>query len=106
MGLSRCKDKRCKTPQFLSDIVAQWRSLNGQNAGCSGRRLGEPVQTCRQKRVPIVCAGARYIASGVGFSAGGSMPKELAVMQVIEKLPIAATSATSVSRPMVFSAAA
>jgi hypothetical protein len=44
-------------------------------------------------------------ASGVGLAAGGSMPNVLAVRQVIEKLPVVATSATRLSRPMVFSAA-
>lgn len=58
------------------------------------------------QRRPTVPASARYMASGVGFSAGGSMPKLLAVMQVMEKLPMAPTSATNASRPMVFSAAA
>ena len=51
-------------------------------------------------------APTRYIASGVGLSAGGSMPKLLAVMQVMEKLPIAPTNATRAASPMVFSAAA
>jgi hypothetical protein len=45
-------------------------------------------------------------ASGVGLAAGGSMPNVLAVRQVIEKLPVVATSATRLSSPMVFSAAA
>jgi hypothetical protein len=47
-----------------------------------------------------------YSFNGVGLSAGGSTPNDLAVMQVIEKLPVEATSATRLSRPMVFSAAA
>ena len=42
-----------------------------------------------------------YSASGVGFSGGGSIPNVLAVMQVIEKLPVDATSATRPSSPMV-----
>jgi hypothetical protein len=51
-----------------------------------------------------VCS-ARYSASGVGLAAGGSIPNVLAVIQVIEKLPIDATSATRLSNPIVFSAA-
>jgi len=47
-----------------------------------------------------------YAFSGVGLSAGGSMPNVFAVMQVIEKLPVAATSATMPSVPIAFSAAA
>ena len=47
-----------------------------------------------------------YSASGVGFSGGGAIWNVLAVMQVIEKLPVVATSATRCSSPMVFSAAA
>src|SRR5207302_5192303 len=49
----------------------------------------------------ILQPGRRYSASGVGLSAGGATPNEFAVMQVIEKLPVAATSATRLSRPMV-----
>ena len=49
---------------------------------------------------------ARYSASGVGLAAGGSIPNVLAVMQVIEKLPIEATSATRLSSPIDFAAAA
>jgi hypothetical protein len=49
---------------------------------------------------------ARYGASGVGLSAGGSMPNVFAVMQVIEKLPVVATAATKLSVPKSFSAAA
>ena len=45
-------------------------------------------------------------ASGVGLSAGGSMPNVFAVMQVIEKLPVVATAATKLSVPKSFSAAA
>ena len=37
---------------------------------------------------------------------GGSIPNVLAVIQVIEKLPVDATSATRLSSPIVFSAAA
>jgi hypothetical protein len=48
----------------------------------------------------------RYYASGVGFSVGGSIPNVPAVIQVIEKLPVNATSATRLSSPIVFSAAA
>jgi hypothetical protein len=48
---------------------------------------------------------AGYSASGVGLAAGGSIPNVLAVIQVIEKLPIDATSATRLSNPIVFSAA-
>src|SRR5215469_14634733 len=48
---------------------------------------------------------ARYSASGVGLAAGGSIPNVLAVIHVIEKLPIDATSATRLSNPIVFSAA-
>jgi len=44
--------------------------------------------------------------SGIGLAAGGSIPKVLAVIQVIEKLPIEATNATRLSNPIVFSAAA
>jgi hypothetical protein len=44
--------------------------------------------------------------SGVGLAAGGSMPKVLAVIQVIEKLPIEATNPTRLSNPIVFSPAA
>jgi len=51
-----------------------------------------------------VCS-ARYSASGIGLAAGGSIPNVLAVIQVIEKLPIDATSATRLSNPIVFSAA-
>ncbi len=47
-----------------------------------------------------------YGASGVGLSAGGSMPNVFAVMQVIEKLPVVATAATRLSMPRSFSAAA
>ena len=47
-----------------------------------------------------------YPASGVGFAAGGSISNVLAVMHVIEKLPVDATRATRCSRPMVASAAA
>ena len=47
-----------------------------------------------------------YSVSGVGLAAGGSMPKVLAVIQVIEKLPIEATNATRLSNPIVFSPAA
>ena len=97
MGLSRRKNKRSKTTQFLRDIVAQWPEQPNQGllALPNTRETGMfPAATVRQ------------LASGVGFSAGGSMPKLLAVMQVMEKLPIAATSATRASRPMVFSAAA
>ncbi len=49
---------------------------------------------------------AGYSASGVGLAAGGSIPNVLAVMQVMEKLPIEATSATRLSSPIDFSAAA
>jgi len=48
----------------------------------------------------------RRYASGVGLWAGGSTPNELAVRHVIEKLPVVATSATRLSSPMIFSAAA
>jgi hypothetical protein len=48
----------------------------------------------------------RYSASGVGLGAGGSIPNVLAVIQVMEKLPIEAISATRLSNPIVFSAAA
>ena len=51
-------------------------------------------------------ARLRRYCAGVGLAAGGSTPNELAVMQVIEKLPVVATSATRLSTPMVFSAAA
>jgi hypothetical protein len=54
----------------------------------------------------IRAGAARYSASGVGLAAGGSIPNVLAVMQVIEKLPIDATSATKASSPMVACAAA
>jgi hypothetical protein len=47
-----------------------------------------------------------YSASGVGLSAGGATWKELAVMQVVEKLPVIATSATRSGRPIAASAAA
>ena len=47
----------------------------------------------------------RYGASGVGLSAGGSMPNVFAVMHVIEKLPVVATAATRLSMPRSFSAA-
>jgi hypothetical protein len=48
----------------------------------------------------------RYSVSGVGLAAGGSMPKVLAVIQVIEKLPIEATNATRLSNLIVVSPAA
>ncbi len=51
-------------------------------------------------------AVTRYGASGVGLSAGGSMPNVFAVMHVIEKLPVVATAATKLSMPKSFSAAA
>jgi hypothetical protein len=47
-----------------------------------------------------------YSFNGVGLSAGASMPNVPAVMQVIEKLPVVATSATRLSSPIVFAAAA
>src|SRR6266851_4702584 len=47
-----------------------------------------------------------YFASGVGLAASGSITNVLAVIQVIEKLPIEATSATRLSSPIVFSAVA
>ena len=62
-------------------------------------------------RVPMSAFGGKqtsracYSASGVGLAAGGSIPNVLAVIQVIEKLPIDATSATRLSNPIVFSAA-
>ncbi len=40
------------------------------------------------------------------MSAGGAIWNVLAVMQVIEKLPVVATSATRSGNPKVFSAAA
>jgi hypothetical protein len=46
-----------------------------------------------------------YSASGVGLAAGGSIPNVLAVIQVIEKLPIEAVNATRLSNPIAFSAA-
>ena len=49
---------------------------------------------------------APHAINGVGFSGGGATPNELAVMQVIEKLPVEAISATRLSTPMAFSAAA
>lgn len=51
-------------------------------------------------------AGGGYSANGVGLAGGGSIPKVTAVRQVIEKLPVVATSATRLSSPIVFSAAA
>jgi hypothetical protein len=48
----------------------------------------------------------RYSVSGVGLAAGGMMPKVLAVIQVIEKLPIEATNATRLSNLIVVSPAA
>ena len=53
----------------------------------------------------IRARAARYSASGVGLAGGGSIPNVLAVIQVIEKLPIDATSATKASSPMVACAA-
>jgi hypothetical protein len=47
-----------------------------------------------------------YSASGVGLFGGGSIWNVAAVRHVIEKLPTVATSATRLSSPMVFSAAA
>jgi Aldehyde dehydrogenase family len=49
---------------------------------------------------------ARYSASGVGLAGGGSIPNVLAVRQVIEKLPVDATSATKPSSPIVSCAVA
>ena len=43
-------------------------------------------------RIATILRLSRYCASGVGLAAGGSTPNELAVMQVIEKLPVVATS--------------
>jgi hypothetical protein len=40
------------------------------------------------------------------LAGGGSIPNVAAVKQVIEKLPVDATSATRLSSPIVFSAAA
>ena len=51
-------------------------------------------------------ACARYSASGVGLADGGSILNVAAVRQVIEKPPVVATSATRLSSPIVFSAAA
>jgi hypothetical protein len=49
---------------------------------------------------------AHCSASGIGSLAGGSIWNVAAVRQVIEKLPTVATSATSLSSPIVFFAAA
>src|SRR3954471_13684843 len=81
------------------------------------RRRTESSAVARPRRNQLLGAVGReslptaemrpyYSASGVGFSAGGLIPNVLAVMQVIEKLPVDATSATRPSSPMVVSAAA
>jgi hypothetical protein len=56
-----------------------------------------------RKKIATIFRG-RYSASGVGLSVGGSIANVLAVIQVIEKLPIDATNATRLSNPIVFSA--
>src|SRR5262249_35005771 len=61
---------------------------------------------CLSQRSRCSARRRRYSASGVGLSAGGSTANALAVMQVIENVPVAATNATRSASPIVFSAAA
>jgi hypothetical protein len=82
--------------------------LDRDHSAAGMARLGQGRLVCRPSTPPDSfppMEPARYSASGVGFATGGSIPKVLAVIQVIEKLPIDATSATRLSNPIVLSAA-
>jgi hypothetical protein len=94
--------------EITSDVLAVTGRLHGRNrtmkfalAACHPSRLEkwhEPLTT-------PTAALQSYSASGVGLTAGGSIPNVLAVIQVIEKLPIEAVNATRLSNPIAFSAA-
>ena len=75
------------------------------SAAVSRPRRNELLGEVGRESLPTAWMQPDYSASGVGFSGGGSIPNVLAVMQVIEKLPVDATSATRPSSPMIFSAA-
>ena len=77
-----------------------------ESAAVARPRRNELLGAVGRKSLPTAWMQLDYSASGVGFSGGGSIPNVLAVMQVIEKLPVDATSATRPSSPMVVSAAA
>jgi hypothetical protein len=77
----------------------------GEGGDVGERALEAQPEAC-VRHAGYLPKDVRYSASGVGFSGGGSIPNVLAVMQVIEKLPVDATSATRLVSPSVFSAAA
>src|SRR5260221_12780727 len=81
-------------------------SVRRSRSGAKARRLEHDPEKCEAVFGKDHAQTKRYTysASGVGLSAGGSIPNVAAVMQVIEKLPVVATSATRLSSPMAFSA--
>ena len=89
----------------FTDPALTRSQLSSERRPAPFRRRPAPVRL--RVAVPTHLAANPYdSASGVGLAAGGSIPKVAAVRQVIEKLPVDATSATKASRPIVFSAAA
>src|SRR3954471_7287856 len=96
-----CFDQSCRPMAW-----PRLRQGRTESAAVARPRRNELLGAVGSESLPTAWMQPHYSASGVGFSGGGSIPNVLAVMQVIEKLPVDATSATRPSSPMVFSAAA
>ena len=102
--INRCNSAGGKTSPCLPDDLYQRQSLP-RDPSCN---VDIRHVSSRSSQMPLTTPTAalqRYSASGVWLATGGSIPNVLAVIQVIEKLPIEAVNATRLSNPIAFSAA-
>src|SRR5262249_37569400 len=96
-----CRRDDAGPPRRAHNGVANARDDNRRKARCD-----RDANAASCMRLILEREVALYSASGAGSLAGGSIWNGAAVRHVIEKLPIVATRATTLSSPMVFSAAA